>query len=263
MKAFILAAGLGTRLNSATENRPKALVEINGKPLLQILIERLKQSGYTDIVVNVHHFADLVIDFLSANENFGVTIQISDEREQRLDTGGAILKAQPFLEDAPHFLVHNVDILSDINFSKITEHHVKSNALATLAVRDRDSSRKFLFDEKLCLKGWENTKTGEKRHCELQSSEAIQDTIDCFATLAMTIEQLTPLAFSGIHIISSEIFKHIKQSGKFSIVETYLDLAKTFDICGFRHDEDFWLDVGKPEQLEQAQEFFKSLEMPN
>jgi NDP-sugar pyrophosphorylase family protein len=128
--------------------------------------------------------------------------------------------------------------------------------LATIAVRDRNTARKFLFDKNLQLRGWENAKTGETRHCELQRSEAIQGAIDCFATLAMTTEQLVPLAFSGIHIISSEIFKHIKQTGKFSIVETYLDLAKTFDICGFRHDEDLWLDVGKPEQLEQAQELF-------
>ncbi|MCL2414111.1 MAG: nucleotidyltransferase family protein [Bacteroidales bacterium] len=263
MKAFILAAGLGTRLRPFTEHVPKALVKINGKPLLQSLIERLKQNGYTDILVNVHHFADLVIDFLNANQDFGVNIQISDEREQLLDTGGAILNAQKFLENDSYFLVHNVDILSDIDFSKMQEYHVKSNALATIAVRNRNSDRKFLFNENLCLKGWQNTKTSETRHCELQSSEAIQDTIDCFATLAMTAEQFTPLAFSGIHIISSEIFKHIKQQGKFSIVETYLDLAKTFDICGFRHDESFWLDVGKPEQLEQAQDFFKSSETPN
>ncbi|MCL2413363.1 MAG: nucleotidyltransferase family protein, partial [Bacteroidales bacterium] len=248
MKAFILSAGLGTRLKPFTENIPKALVEINGKPLLQILIERLKQSGYTDILVNVHHFADLVIDFLNANQNFGVNIQISNEREQLLDTGGAILHARKFLEDVPHFLVHNVDILSDIDFSKITEYHVKSNALATLAVRDRDSSRKFLFDKSLQLKGWQNTKTGKSLYVEgIPACAGMTDK-----------KQLTLLAFSGIHIISSEIFKHIKQQGKFSIVETYLDLAKTFDIRGFRHDEDFWLDVGSPEQLRQAENLFLS-----
>lgn len=231
MKAFILAAGLGTRLRPMTENIPKALVEINGKPLLQILIERLKQSDYTEIVVNVHHFADLIIDFLNTHQNFGVDIEISDEREQLLDTGGAILHAQKFLAEVPYFLVHNVDILSDIDFSKITKHHVKSGALATLAVRDRDSSRRFLFDKNLHLKGWQNEKTNEK-------------------ILLTEIEQLTPLAFSGVHIISSEIFKHIKQVGNFSIVETYLNLAKTFDIRGFRHDDDVWLDVGTPKQLE-------------
>jgi len=246
MKAFILAAGLGTRLKPVTEQCPKALVEVNGKPLLQRLIEKLKQSGYTDIVVNVHHFADQVIDFLNANQNFGANIQISDEREQLLDTGGAILKAQPFLEDSPHFLVHNVDILSDINFSVIAEHHVKSNALATIAVRDRNTDRKFLFDENLLLRGWQNGKTSEKSLANR-----------CLASLDMTVEeQLVPLAFSGIHIISSDIFKHVQQSGKFSIVQTYLELAKIFDICGFRHDGDLWLDVGKPEQLEQAQELF-------
>ena len=265
MKAFILSAGLGTRLKPMTETIPKALVEVNGKPLLQSLIENVKKNGCTDFVVNVHHFADLVVDFLKANQNFGVNIEISDERETLLDTGGAILHAKKFLENEPFFLVHNVDILSDIDLDKMAKHHVKSGALATLAVRDRVSSRKFLFDDGLCLRGWQNEKTGEVRHCEEHSDEAIQKTADCFAEfipsevegLAMTDKeanrQLTPLAFSGIHIINSEIFKHINQHGKFSIVETYLDLAKTFDIRGFQHDNDFWLDVGKPKDLEMAQ----------
>jgi len=234
MKAFILSAGLGTRLKPMTENIPKALVEVNGKPLLQSLIENLKQQGCTDFVINVHHFADLVIDFLNANQNFGVTIEISDERETLLDTGGAVLNAKKFLENESFFLMHNVDILSDIDLNEMAKHHVKSGALATLAVRDRDSGRKFLFDDDLCLKGWQNVKTNEK------------------ILTKTTNEELTPLAFSGIHIINSEIFKHINQQGKFSIVETYLDLAKTFDIRGFPHDNDFWLDVGKPQDLEKA-----------
>ena len=238
MKAFILAAGLGTRLKPFTEHFPKALVEVNGKPLLQRLIEKLKQSGYTDIVVNVHHFADQVIDFLNTHQNFGIHIQISDEREQLLDTGGAILKAQPFLENEPYFLVHNVDILSDISFSKITEYHVKSESLATLAVRNRNADRKFLFDKNLRLKGWQNSRTHEKILLDTSS------------------EQLIPLAFSGIHVMSSDIFKYIKQTEKFSIVETYLDLARTHDIRGFQHDNDLWLDVGKPEQLELAKNIF-------
>jgi NDP-sugar pyrophosphorylase family protein len=238
MKAFILAAGLGTRLKPFTEHFPKALVEVSGKPLLQRLIENLKQKGYTDIVINVHHFADQVIDFLNANQNFGVRIQISDEREQLLDTGGALLKARSFLETEPHFLVHNVDILTDMDFSKIVEQHVKSNALATMAIRDRTTDRKFLFDKKLFLNGWQNAKTNE------------QILLEKFA------EEYTPFAFSGIHVINSKIFQHIKQSGKFSIVELYLDLAKKFDICGFRHDEDLWLDIGKPDQLTEAQKLF-------
>jgi len=245
MKAFILSAGLGTRLKPMTETIPKALVEVNGKPLLQSLIENLKQSGCTDFVVNVHHFADLVIDFLNANQNFGVSIEISDERETLLDTGGAILHAKKFLENEPFFLVHNVDILSDIDLDKMAKHHVKSGALATLAVRDRDSGRKFLFDESLCLRGWQNEKTGEVRHCGLDPQSHSKG-IPAFAGMT------TPLAFSGIHIINSEIFKHINQQGKFSIVETYLDLGKTFDIRGFPHDDDFWLDVGKPNDLEMA-----------
>jgi NDP-sugar pyrophosphorylase family protein len=238
-KVFILAAGLGSRLKPFTEQGPKALVEVNGKPLLQRLIENLKQQDYTEIVVNVHHFADLVIDFLNANQNFGINIQISDEREQLLDTGGAILKAKPFLENTPHFLVHNVDILSDMDFSKIAEQHIKLGALATMAIRDRITDRNFLFDKDLHLKGWQNTKTNEK------------------ILLDSSSKTLIPLAFSGIHIVSSDIFKHIRQSGKFSIVETYLDLAKTFDICGLQHDTDTWLDVGKSEQLELAQDLFK------
>ena len=239
MKAFILAAGLGTRLKPLTENIPKALVEVKGIPLLQILIKKLIQNSYTNIVVNVHHFADLVIDFLKSNQNFGVNIQISDEREQLLDTGGAILKAKPFLENDRHFLVHNVDILSSINFSNLTEYHAKSKALATMAVRDRNTDRKFLFNENMCLKGWQNSKTNEK---------IILDT---------TENNLIPLAFSGIHIVCSDIFKYINQSNKFSIVKTYLDLAQNHNINGFLHNEDLWLDVGKPEQLEFATELFE------
>ncbi len=237
-KAFILAAGLGTRLKPFTEHCPKALVEVNGKPLLERLVENLKQQGYNDIVINVHHFAEQVLAFLDSKQNFGVRIEISDERELLLDTGGAILHAKSFLETSPYFLVHNVDILSNMDLSKIAETHVNSGALATIAVRDRQTDRKFLFNENNLLIGWQNAKTKEK------------------ILLNNSSETPVPLAFSGIHVVSSNIFKHIHQSGKFSIVNTYLDLAKTHDIRGFRHDDDIWLDVGKPEQLEHAQRLF-------
>ncbi|MDR2906698.1 MAG: nucleotidyltransferase family protein [Bacteroidales bacterium] len=235
MKAFILAAGLGTRLKPFTEHCPKALVEVNGKPLLYLLIEKLKRNGYTNLVVNVHHFANQVIAYLEANQNFGINIQISDERDLLLDTGGAILKAQPYLQQDPHFLVHNIDILSNIDFSKIVQNHIQSGALATMAVRDRITDRKFLFNQTMQLRGWQNTKTHEQILLDTSS------------------KHLTPLAFSGIHVMSSDIFKHIRQTGKFSIVETYLDLAKTFNIHAFPHNTDTWIDVGKPEQLQQAQ----------
>lgn len=238
MKAFILAAGLGTRLKPFTEHHPKALVEINGKPLLQRTLEQLKQNGVLHFVINVHHFADQIIDFLESNQYFGTQIEISDERESLLDTGGAILKARHFLENEPDFLLHNVDILSTMDYSKMIENHLSTKALVTLAVRKRISDRNFLFDHKLHLCGWKNNKTKE---------ELISHPFS---------EPLVPLAFSGIHILRTEIFNHIRQLGKFSIVETYLDLSENFDIRGFRHDDDLWLDVGKPAQLEEAKLLF-------
>lgn len=228
--AFILAAGLGTRLKTYTATMPKALVPVNGKPLLERLILKMKQQPIRRIVINVHHFADQIVDFLNAHQNFGIDIVLSDERAELLDTGGALVHAKSLLTDSPFFLVHNVDIVSNLQFSSLINLFLESNALAMLAVRDRPTNRKFLFDDKLSLQGWQNSATDETI---LLSKPALL---------------LTELAFSGIHVLRNTVFDNIHQTGKFSIIKTYLELAKEHAIYGYRHDDDYWFDCGTPEQ---------------
>lgn len=234
MKAMIFAAGLGTRLKPLTDNCPKALVEVNGTPLLEIVIRKLKHYGFNDIIVNVHHFADKIETFLEANHNFGINITISDERDELLDTGGGLKKTAPFFNDNQPFLVYNVDILSNINLKALYDYHTGTKALATLAVSNRNTSRYLLFDNDNTLSGWQNIKTNEAIIKRGQQKD------------------LTPLAFSGIHIIDPKIFSLINQKGKFSITPLYLELAEKHAIKGYIHTNDFWLDAGKPESLERA-----------
>ncbi len=234
MKAMIFAAGLGTRLRPLTNDRPKALVELEGKTLLEIVIRRLIHHGFTDIVVNVHHFADKVIQFLKDHNNFGVKITISDERDQLLETGGGLKKAANLLMGKDPILICNVDILTNINFSKMLDVHRRSGAIATLAIRNRKTSRYLLFNQRKNLCGWTNAKTGEVKIAKQTKTKPI------------------PLAFSGIHIIEPKFLELIHQTGKFSIIDVYLDLARTNQIKGYQHDEDVWLDVGKPESLKKG-----------
>ena len=234
MKAIIFAAGFGTRLQPLTNNKPKALVEINGTTLLEIVINRLKLFGFNDIIINVHHFSDMIVDFLKKNNNFNTNITISDESDYILDTGGGLKKAAWFFNDKKPFLVHNVDIISNINLSEMYNKHLNSDAIATLAVRNRNSSRYFLFDENNTLCGWENTKTQEIKITKETNS------------------QLTQYAFSGIHVISPEIFNHINEKGNFSIVDVYLKLAATNKIMAFNHDKSLWFDVGDKNKLIEA-----------
>ncbi|MBE9468880.1 MAG: nucleotidyltransferase family protein [Bacteroidetes bacterium] len=234
MKAMIFAAGFGTRLQPLTNNKPKALVEINGTTLLEIVINRLKFFGFNDIIINVHHFSDMIIDFLKKNNNFNTNITISDESGAILDTGGGLKKASWFFNDNKAFLVHNVDVISDINLSEMYNKHIKSDAIATLAVRNRNSSRYFLFDEDKSLCAWKNTKTNEIKIAK------------------ETNFKLTPFAFSGIHVINPEIFKQINEKGKFSIVDVYLKLAATNKIMAFNHDKSLWFDVGDRNKLLEA-----------
>jgi len=226
MKAMIFAAGLGTRLKPLTDNLPKALVSFRGKSLLQITIEKLKKAGFTEIVVNVHHFADKVVDFLKKNNNFDIKIHISDERELLLDTGGGLQKAKEYFVDEP-FLVHNVDIISSLNISEFIKNHDNNN-LATLAVQKRNSNKYLFFDEKQYLCKWKDINTGD----EIISRD--------------NFENIFPYAFSGIHIINPIIFQYM-QSGVYSIIKTYLELAKTHKITYFDHSADEWSDMGKPE----------------
>ncbi len=231
---MIFAAGLGTRLGPLTDDKPKALVTIKGKPLLEIVIERLIHYGFDQIIVNVHHFADLVEAFLLSKAHFGINITISDERKLLLDTGGGLQHASWFFDDHKPFLVHNVDIISTLDLGQLYEYHLASNALASLASRDRSSSRYLLYDQQLQLCGWKNVRTGETR-------------------MSRPVDNLQPYAFSGIHVIDPKIFPLIRQSGVFSIIEVYLALAKNHLIQAYPHTEDEWLDVGKPENLSKAE----------
>jgi len=236
-KAMIFAAGLGTRLKPFTLSAPKAMAPVNGKPLLQRNIEYLASFGIEEIVVNVHHFADQIISFLKEND-FGVKTIISDETKEVLETGGGLLKARPLLDDADDILVMNVDILTDIDISKLIKEHNKNDALITLAVSNRESSRGLLFDASNQLCGWHNKKTNEQKI--VHEKEVLKD-----------------FAFSGIQVISSRVFPLINQRGKFSIIDTYLDLAATQKIIAYDHSGKILLDVGKPESILKAEEIFQ------
>lgn len=245
MKAMIFAAGLGTRLRPLTNDKPKALVEVNGKPLLEIVILQLKKYGFTDIVVNVHYFAKQIIRFLEAKNNFDIHIQISDESDLLLETGGGLQKAKSLLTaNNQPFLVHNVDILSDINLTELYQNHLNNKSLATLVVRNRRTSRYLLFDQANRLCGWKNVKTGEIR--------MVRDS-------AVSLK-LKALAFSGIHIISPRIFDYMpSEESAFSIIETYLQVAKKEKLMAYPSDDSRWLDVGKPESLAQAAKLYEAI----
>jgi NDP-sugar pyrophosphorylase family protein len=238
MKAMILAAGLGTRLKPFTDKHPKALVTVNGKTILQRNIEYLAGFGIKDVIVNVHHFANQIINLIKNKNGFGSKITFSDETNEVLETGGGIKKAGWFFEkEKDPFVVMNVDVLTDMNLEEMILQHEKQNPLVTLAVTQRDTSRYFLFDELDHLCGWRNIKTGDQK----MSREA---------------EKITQKAFSGIHIISPKIFTLIKMEGKFSMVDVYLELAKTQFITAFDHSGSKFIDVGKPESILKAKKLF-------
>jgi mannose-1-phosphate guanylyltransferase len=238
MKAMVLVAGLGTRLRPLTDHRPKALVEVAGHPLLELTLTRLREFGVRDVIINVHHFADLVVEFLKANDNFGMRIEISRE-ELLLDTGGGLKKAAHFfLEDSGDreqpFILHNVDVISTIDLQRMVQFHTENQALATLAVQDRKTSRYLLFDDALRLCGRRFGHDGQTE-------------------LARPSPQVQALAFSGIHVISPRLLTMMTEEGAFSVIATYLRLAAHGEkILGFRADEYYWRDLGKPEQVTAA-----------
>lgn len=235
---MILAAGLGTRLKPFTDNHPKALAIVNNKTILQRNIEYLASFGIKDVIINVHHFADQLIDFVKTNNGFGSHISFSDERDEVLETGGGIKKASWFFEkDKEPFIVMNVDVLTDMNLNSMISQHQLNQPLATLAVSSRQTSRYFLFDESNRLCGWRNVKTGEEK-------------------ISWEAEKYTEKAFSGIHVISPAIFSLMKMEGKFSMVDVYLQLAKINDIMAFDHTGSKFIDVGKPESILKAEEMF-------
>jgi N-acetyl-alpha-D-muramate 1-phosphate uridylyltransferase len=239
MKAMLFAAGLGTRLKPFTDKHPKALALVNGKPLLQRNIEYLKKFGISDFIINVHHFADQIEKFLQDHNNFGAQITLSHEEGEPLETGGGLMKASWFLEtEALPFFVMNADILTDLNIGNMLSYHNHHKPLATLAVTNRKSSRNFLFNDDMILCGWVNNTTGETRMARPDE------------------KKLKPCAFTCVHIIDPAIFPLVKQKGKFSIIDTYLDLAKDFEIRGYMHNQDCVIDVGRPESIIEAEKYF-------
>jgi NDP-sugar pyrophosphorylase family protein len=237
MKAMVLAAGLGTRLRPLTNDRPKALVEIAGHTLLEITLRRLASFGIREVIVNVHHFADMVVDYLKENKNFGMRVEISRE-DVLLDTGGGLKKAAWFFLEggspAP-FLIHNADVISAIDLHRMVKAHLDSKALATLAIQDRTTSRYLLFDERGQLCG---RRAGRDGPPEMVRPEAKFDAA----------------AFSGIHVISRRLLSLMTEEGVFSIITTYLRLAAQGEkISAFRADESYWRDLGKPENIAQAE----------
>ena len=237
MKAMVLAAGLGTRLRPLTNDRPKALVEVAGRTLLEITFRRLASFGIRDVIINLHHFADMVVDYLKKNDNFSMRIEISREDNLLLDTGGGLKKAAWFFLEGPGaqepFLLHNVDVISTIDFSRMLQFHWDNKGLATLAVQQRDTSRHLLFDEK-------------NRLCGRQTGNNAPE-------IVRPMKHTIPLAFAGVHVISPELLNMIVEQGVFSIITTYLRLAAEGQrILAFHADEYYWRDLGKPENISQA-----------
>ena len=244
MKAMIFAAGLGTRLKPITDTLPKALVPIAGKTLLEHVVIKLADAGFDELIINVHHHAEMIYSFLEEKKNFGLKIEVSDEREMLLDTGGGIRKAAHFFDDGKPFLVHNVDIISDVDLKALYQKHCESDNLATLLVKHRDTARYLLFDQQMKMKGWTNIKTGEVK----SPIENLQ------------VQDYDKLAFSGIHIISPKIFSYMTDyPTKFPIMDFYIGSCGKINIGGVVNDEQKMIDVGKLESLAQAEELVKSL----
>ena len=247
MKAMIFAAGLGSRLKPLTDTMPKALVPVAGCPMLEHVILKLKASGFTEIVINIHHFGEQIIDFLKTNNDFGLTIHISDERDRLLDTGGGIRKARLFFENSGEpFLVHNVDILSDMNLKELYDFHMQSGSVATLLASRRTTSRYLLFDTERKLRGWINKDTGQVKPEGFHYDESLY----------------REYAFSGIHVFSPAVFRLMEAprwEGKFSIMDFYLAACGQTDYSGYLAEKLELIDIGKPETLARAEEFVKKL----
>ena len=237
--AMILAAGLGTRLKALTQDKPKALVELNGKPLLQHCIENLIANGFYHIVINVHHFGEQIIDFVSQHK-FDAVIQISDERDLLMDTGGGIIQATPLFKDSKSVLVHNVDIISNVNLRDLNQQFLGSGDDAWLLTQDRETNRKLLFRDDHQLIGWRNNADGN------------------FKWVYDSFGSYQEMAFSGLHFFRSDLFAEFEEKPQ-SVIDLYLKLARQNRIVSRPICPDFWFDLGKPEQLEAAENYLKAL----
>lgn len=244
MKAFIFAAGMGTRLKPLTDSIPKALVPVDGVPMLEILLIKLKRAGFTEVIINVHHFADQIEDFLRAKGNFGMQITCSDERACLLDTGGALKQARPLIGRDEPLLIHNVDILSNVDLRALYTQHLENRCAATLLVSQRDTQRYLLFDQEDRLTGWHNIATGEIKTI-YNPQEVIHD---------------RHLAFSGIHVVSPEVLDAMENwPTVFSITPFYLQSCKQLCIKGTQVDHLRMMDIGKVDSLNQAAAFLNTL----
>ncbi|MGI6574017.1 MAG: nucleotidyltransferase family protein [Fermentimonas sp.] len=244
MKAMVFAAGLGTRLKPLTDSMPKALVPVAGKPLLQHTIEKLKASGFNEVIINVHHFANQIIDFMRRNDNFGIRIEFSNESEKLLDTGGGIKRASWFFNDGQPFLIHNVDILSNIDLCELMKQHRESNSAATLVCGERETSRYLLFDRSNRLRGWVNEKTGEEKSPVAHRNPS----------------RYKKLAFSGIHLLQPSLFKQMEEmADTFSIIDFYIQHCDEVAITLYAPKGLQTIDVGRLEALPAAELFVNQL----
>ena len=245
MQALIFAAGLGTRLKPLTETMPKALVSVAGIPLLEHVVLKLKDAGVTEIIINVYHFADQIIDFVHSKNDFDMRIAFSDERDLLLDTGGGLKKAAWFFSDNQPFFVHNVDILSNVDLKQMYAYHLQSQSISSLFVSERKTNRYLLFDSDNRLKGWYNAQTGETKP----------------QSVIVNPEEYSQLAFNGIHVISPGIFNLLNDwQGKFSIIDFYLSIAGKSNIQSFQGKDAQIIDVGKIASLQEAENFYKKFE---
>jgi NDP-sugar pyrophosphorylase family protein len=247
MRAMILAAGLGTRLKPFTDHHPKALAMVNGKSLLQRNVEYLLAYGITDIIVNVHHFADQIVDAVQSNNGWGASITISDESDEVLETGGGLLRAANYFEGEERWLVMNADILTDLDLHKmiaadeLNAQKAEGDLVATLAVTNRSTSRNLIFNQAGTLCGWKNNNTGEEK----------------WALPLRDLNTAVPKAFSGIQIIHAPFFQEVQLRGKFSLIDAYLQLAQHYAMYYYDHSDGILLDVGKTESIEKAAALFK------
>lgn len=235
---MLFAAGLGTRLKPFTDHHPKALAEVNGKTLLELNIKYLQHYGIYDVLVNVHHFADQIENAVFDNDGFGSEVVISDERDEVLETGGGLKKASWYFEGEKNFVVMNVDVLTNLDLQKMIAAHAESNAVGTLAVMKRDSSRQLLFDNEMNLCGWENNANGQQK-------------------ISREVQVMHAFAFSGVQVLSHKAIAQFAFEGKFGLIDHYLQLAKTEILKGYDHSGNVFIDVGKPESLEKAAYLFE------
>lgn len=236
---MILAAGIGSRLKSLTSDKPKALVEIAGKPMLQWAIEHLIAQGITHLMINIHHFGDQIPAFLKLKKNFGVRIDISDERDILLDTGGAVKKASGFFTGDSPILIQNVDVISEVNLRELEDYHVFHKALCTLCVRQRPSGRGLLFDDQMHLKGWVNSNLNQHKWVTQEEPD------------------LRTFAFSGIYLVQSEFASLLPFDGRFSIIDAWLKMAQSHKIIGYEDQSTHWFDIGTKEKIDHAEAYLK------